>query len=464
MRHYQLGTGKWVFVDWMGIEPGYGTAWGGAISEGFCVPRGLALRAHKPRVEETPVLAPECPWEAGGISPYATFLEDGGVFRCWYEHAGVDESGLAYAESHDGVHWTKPPLGQKPYAGSAETNMLELWTNGHHIFIDPTAPLAERYKLIRGYWGKTVRALVGAVSPDGLRWTRIPDEEPILAGNHADTQSIGLYDEDLGQYVIYTRQRDGAMQRRGINRTVSSDFRHFPPSEPIFEANPLDPPDWDYYANGYSRWPGAVDAHLMRFTVYQHTPDLVNVHLAVSRDGKIWHRPLGREPWVEGGPSYPPPYPSVYACAGILPTAPGEWSTYLGVSASGHNEALVQPGVILRAVSREDGFMSLSSEGRGEFWTIPFTLRSDRLRLNVRTAYSGFVRCEVLASGLGDTGAAVTAGRALPGFTFEEGAAVSGDHMDVPLSWEGDLGQLRGQDVRLHFDLYKADLYALRFD
>jgi hypothetical protein len=460
MRHYRLGQGKWVFIDWMGIEPGYGTAWGGAISEGFCVPRGIALRAHRPRVEPAPVIWPEHPWEAGGISPYATFLEDSGRFRCWYECEGAGESGIAYAESDDGVHWTKIPLGQKVIGGE-NSNMLSLWAHGHGIFIDPVAPPAERYKLIRCYWGDPVRAIVGAVSPDGLAWERIPDEQPVLAGNNADTQNVGLYDEDLGRYVIYTRQRDGMMQRRGINRAVSAEFRHFPPSEPVFETNPLDPPDWDYYSSGYSKWPGAVDAHVMRVSVYQHTPDLVNVHLAVSRDGVIWHRPLGREPWVDNGPYCP--YPSIYASASILRTAPGEWSTYLGVSPSGHNEATLQPGVLLRAVSREDGFMSLSSEGRGEFWTVPFPLTAGRIRLNARVAYSGFIRAEVLAAGSGDTGTAVTVGQPIAGFTLTDCAAVTGDGIDLPLEWTGDLRALQGREVRLRFELYKAELFAVTF-
>lgn len=461
MRHYRLGQGKWAFIDWMGIEPGYGTAWGGAMSEGFCVPRGIALRVHKPRIEPEPVLWPEHPWETNGISPYATFLEDGGRFRCWYECEGGGESGVAYAESDDGVRWTKIPLGQKRI-GDIDSNMLALWAHGHGIFIDPTAPPAERYKLIRCYWGDPVRAIVGAVSPDGLVWDRIPDKNPVLLDNNADTQNVGLYDDDLGRYVIYTRQRDGYMQRRGINRAVSADFRHFPPSAPVFEASPLDPPDWDYYSSGYSKWPGAVDAHVMRVSVYQHTPDLVNVHLAVSRDGVIWHRPLGREPWIANDVQCP--YPSIYASGSILRTAPGEWSTYLGVSRSGHNEgAAYQPGVMLRAVSREDGFMSLSSEGRGEFWTVPFTLTSEHIRLNARASYSGFIRAEVLAAGIGDTGTAVTVGQPIPGFTLADCDGVTGDHLDAPLAWAGDLRSLVGRQVRLHVDLYKADLFAIRF-
>ena len=44
MHRYELGRGKWVFVDWIGVEPGYGTRWGGEGSGGFCVPEGVEFR------------------------------------------------------------------------------------------------------------------------------------------------------------------------------------------------------------------------------------------------------------------------------------------------------------------------------------------------------------------------------------------------------------------------------------
>jgi hypothetical protein len=314
---------------------------------------------------------------------------------------------------------------------------------------------------------KDTFGLFGAVSPDGLRWTHLPGD-PVILKNRSDTQNIGVYDEDLKKYVIFTRQRDNHEGRRGINRAESADFRHFPPSEPIFESTPLDPPDWDYYISGYSRWPGAVDAHVMRFSVYHRAQDTVDVHLAVSRDGKRWHRPMGRDAWADGGPSYPAPYRSVYACTGILRTAPGEWSSYLGVFPEGHNQKGKRtPGRILRAVSREDGFMSLSSATRGEFYTIPFKLDAESIRLNVRTGGSGFVRCEILAADGGTPDSTVmTKAHPVPvyrGFTLEDCAVVKGDHADIPLAWKSDLRQLRGREVQLHFELFNADLHAMDF-
>ena len=461
MRHYDFGNGKWVFIDWLGIEPGYGTRWGGGESAGYCVPRGVELRTHAPDVVPEFCLPLDKPWEKGSTG-YATFLEDGGIFRCWYEHG----NGMAYAESDDGIAWRKPNLGQREFDGSTANNLMSLGMHGTGVFIDANAPSSERYKMVGCMWSPDEKAAIGAVSSDGLNWTPLP--EPVLHHNHADTQNICLYDEQLGKYVLYTRQTDGVMQRRGINRSISDDFRSFPPSQQVFECNPLDPPDWDFYCNGYSKWPNASAAHVMRISMYKHTPDIVNVHLATSRDGVIWHRPQGRQPWITGGPSYPEPYASVYACSGILQTGRGEWSSYVGISHHAHNEPIdnmKSMAGILRARMREDGFMSLSSEGHGAVWTVPFTLESDEIRLNVKTSYSGFVRAAILASSGGNTGSETTANEAIEGFSSVDCQSICGDHIDAPFVWKAgsSLQKLRGQTVRLQLELYKADVYALKF-
>ncbi len=475
VSHPSLGVGKWVFVDWLGIEPGYGTQWGGSLSEGWCVPEGIELKVHRPAVNPIRVIIPDRPWEDNRISPYATFLEDDGILRCWYENGG----GLGYAESADGVNWKKPSLGLCEWKGSRDNNLVPVvglevdpekasgFPHGCGIFKDSSSPESERYKMVSCRWTDTERQVSGAVSADGLNWTALP--KPLMEHQHADTQNISLYDAALDKYVLFTRQAGGLTQRRGVNRAESTDFRHLASSRPVLENSPLDPPDWDIYCNGYSRWPGATDAHLMRLSVYERTPDTMKVHLATSRNGTTWHRPLGREPWVGSVTGPERNYPTVYACSGIVATESGEWSTYLGVTEKLHNQPkedreTARSGIV-RAVLREDGFVSISSRGRGTFWTIPFQLNSDTIRVNVRTLYSGFLRCQILSSSPGDVGSATRFIEDLEDYTLEASQEISGDHIDAPLSWNGagSVGSLRGQTIRLRFDLYKADLFAIRF-
>ena len=92
-------------------------------------------------------------------------------------------------------------------------------------------------------------------------------------------------------------------------------------------------------------------------------------------------------------------------------------------------------------------------------------MNSDRIRVNVRTQHSGFLRCQILASGTAEAGTATREVDPIEGFELDACEPVSGDHIDVPLAWNGstDLSALRGKGVRLRFDLYKADLFAIRF-
>lgn len=476
MRQYGFGQGKWVFIDWMGVDPGYGTAWGGAIGGGFNLPEGLALKIHRVSAEPEPVLRAEHPWENAMVGAYATVLKDDGLYRCWYEPYYLKDGkrvqpGIAYAESDDGIVWRKPMLGLSEFAGSKDNNLVDMgtrgWAHGQSVMKDPAAPPEARYKMVSCGCDKT-RSIATAISPDGLRWTWV---DPIFKGNNSDTQNILHYNPVTQRYVLYTRQADGVMHRRGVNRTESPVFGNFPPSVPVIESSPLDPPDLDIYCNGYSPWPGAAHAHVMRLSAYRHTTDVVDVVLATSRDECIWHRPLGNEPWLLPAAAPRPRLESIYACAGIVPTGKGEWSTYAGGIRHGHNHppdgygtATADEG-LLRVPMREDGFISLSAEGHGQFWTVPFLLESTPLAVNAAIRYSGHVACEVLEAGLGETGEAVTVGKPIPGYTLADCVPVTGDHVHAPLAWRGgDLATLRGRSVRLHFSLFKADLFAMKFN
>ena len=475
MRHYDFGAGKWVFIDWMGIDPGYGTAWGGKIGAGWCVPEGIALKAHTVMAEPEPVLRAEYPWENWQVGAYATFLYDEGRYRCWYEPYYMQDGILAqreiaYAESDDGICWRKPMLGLTTFNGSRENNLVDLgtrgWAHGQSVMKDPIAPPEARYKMV-SCGCDPERALATAVSPDGLHWSWV---DPVLTGNNSDTQNILHYNEATARYVLYTRQSDGVMQRRGVNRSESPVFGAFPPSVPVIESSLLDPPDRDTYTNAYSQWPGAAMAHVMRPAIYRHTPDTVEVHLAVSRDEMQWHWPLREEPWVLLPGRRREDMLTCYSCAGIIPTGPGEWSTFVSVKRQGHNHPENGYGTplpdegFLRVPMREDGFVSLAAEGHGQCWTIPFTLTSSEIRLNVRTRYSGSLRCALLAAGAGETGEAVVEGQPIPGFTLDDCLPIQVDDVDIPLSWKGgSLEALRGQTVRLQFELFKVDLFAIKF-
>ena len=81
----------------------------------------------RPEPKEVVFVADQ-PWE-GNSSGYYTFFQDGGVYRMIYRGWQHDEQQKAaheevtcYAESKDGIRWTKPNLGLVEFNGSKANN------------------------------------------------------------------------------------------------------------------------------------------------------------------------------------------------------------------------------------------------------------------------------------------------------------------------------------------------------
>src|SRR2546430_1820474 len=87
---------------------------------------GAQLRLHEPRREGI-ALKFDRPWE-GAFSAYTTVIKDGGLYRMYYRglpSAGRDDSANAvtcYAESRDGIVWTKPNVGLFEVHGTRDNN------------------------------------------------------------------------------------------------------------------------------------------------------------------------------------------------------------------------------------------------------------------------------------------------------------------------------------------------------
>ncbi len=138
---------------------------------------------RKPQVHPEPVLAPDTFVDGAGVTIYGSVLRDGGVLRMWY-HAipadwdyQTDMSSIAYAESTDGITWSKPVLGIVNH-GLAPNNLTNLGLHSATVFIDPDAPPSHRYRatgcgykaLFLSHPEITSMGYYTAHSPDGLHW------------------------------------------------------------------------------------------------------------------------------------------------------------------------------------------------------------------------------------------------------------------------------------------------------
>ena len=99
--------------------------------------RSVCLYLSKPEVRKDPVLIPsrdnpDAP-DYMATHFYGTVLFDQGKFRMWYYAVhpkpglkDLIEGPICYAESPDGLRWTKPSLGQVMFNGSRENNIIAL--------------------------------------------------------------------------------------------------------------------------------------------------------------------------------------------------------------------------------------------------------------------------------------------------------------------------------------------------
>jgi hypothetical protein len=476
----EFGSTKMVFCDWWFVEAGFGLAFTQAQQAAnnnrpMFMPYGVRLRVARPTLSERPVIVPDHPADGVTMGGYCTLLKDGGKYRLWYESylplEHEDENArICYAESDDGFTWTKPNVGIYEYQGSKANNLVYSHGHGATIFIDPAAKPNERYKMthldavpLQMVNGKQMNAfLFGAVSPDGIRWTRL--KEPLIK-HTSDTQSVAQYDPVTKKYVAYLRgwdpqTRAGYGGRRMVMRTESPEFADFPEPAMVLSLGPEDPPDADIYTNAFRQWPGAGRAYLMIPAIYHRATDTVDLRLAVSHDGVRWHFP-DREPFLSVGEPGSGYEGSIYAGAGTVPLGNGMWAFPVTRFHKTHNMGF-QPtaqhprqGGISLAMLPEDGFVALEAESRGECWTQPATFTGSRLLLNCWGLTGSRVAVEITTAD----------GEPLPGFALDDCAGLSGDQLRAPMTWKGssDVSALRGKLVRIRFSLNRIRLHAFQF-
>ena len=139
-----------------------------------------------------PVIVATEPHEQVGILMFGTLIFDDGRYRCWYHTTG-DGTHFCYAESQDGLTWSKPHLHRTAWHGSTKNNILLSAPDGMVIAnVSVSKSLAEpdparryRAKLFmyrKGDHRGPARGHYLITSPDGIDWTP-PASTPATACN-----------------------------------------------------------------------------------------------------------------------------------------------------------------------------------------------------------------------------------------------------------------------------------------
>ena len=193
---------------------------------------GARLKLHEPHPANV-ALRFDAPWE-GAFSGYVTVLHDGERFRCYYRgnpiagRDGSDTEVTCYAESRDGINFTKPALGLFEVHGTRSNNVVLAgqapFSHNFAPFLDsrPGVPAAERFKALAG---TSERGLFGFVSADGLRWRKLR-ETPLITKGAFDSQNVAFWSASEQCYALYLRTWTGGdfAGFRTISRATSTNF------------------------------------------------------------------------------------------------------------------------------------------------------------------------------------------------------------------------------------------------
>lgn len=438
------------------------------------IARGVTLELQRP-VAAGKVLEFDKPWE-GAFAAYCTVIKDGAVYRLYYRGLpiakadGSESETTCYAESRDGVHWSKPALRLFDVMGTRQNNVILAGSAplSHNFspLLDarPGVAAAERFKALAG----TKRSgLFAFVSADGIRWRKF-SEQPVITRGDFDSQNLAFWSESEGQYVCYLRvfKRLDGKGVRWVARATSKDFLHW--SEPV-EMSFGDAPPEHLYTNQthpYFRAPHIYLGVAARFmpgrqvlTAEQarainvdpgYFRDLSDSVLLSSRGGTRYDRAfldafikpeIGLQNWTSR---------TNYPALNIVPTGASEMSLYV-------QKNYGQPTHHLqRYVLRTDGLVAVRAPWQGgELITKPLKFTGKKLWLNFATSAAGGVLVEIQDAN----------GRALPGFALADGVEQIGNEIERTVSWRAgdDVSALAGQTVRLRFVMKDAELYSYRF-
>ena len=443
------------------------------------------LKLHRPRPAEV-VLKLDQPWELK--ASYAdrpsgmgrTIFKDGDTYRMYY----VAMFRTCYAESRDGVTWTKPALGLVEVDGSRQNNIIgtesgEMMFRPYHEagvlpFLDtrPAVPASQRFKALHPDQGYPYH-LWAWVSGDGKKWRKLQDE-PIITTHLRSAFDGGFsmfWSKAEQQYVIYLRygKLTSAGRIRSVARTTSRDFLKWTEPGPMTFGETGEVPLEHIYLNNtmpYFRAPHIYVSLAARFMPGRQVltdeqarvagvpegrwQDCSETVLMTTRGGTHYDRTftegfvrpgIGPLNWVTR---------SNYALDGIVPTGASEVSIYV-------NRRQGDPSWHIRRYTlRTDGFASVNApyEG-GEMLTKPFRFVGKELVINYSTGVSGSIRVEIQNA----------SGRPFPGYALDDAVEITSDEIEHVVRWKNgsDVGGIEGERIRLRFVMKDADLYALCF-
>ncbi len=469
------------------------------------------------------VFSPDSEWEID--LAYANVLRDGDIYRMYYlTHITSDDfcpkyvfsddeikenkwllyytnTFICYAESRDGINWTRPELNICEYKGSRANNILlrsedipsrKSMFDNFFVFKDtaPDCPADEKYKALAFACGvldpdvkSTFReGLSYYASSDGIhfRFVRILR----VAEGTFDTLNTCSYDEARGEYVLYYRGWHGIPEGgrriegiRDVKRAVSKDFVNWSGFERISVSD--DEPMYTNQIMRYYRNPNILIGFPTRYVERREwTPNydeltgrearidrmnsghpreglaVTDCLFMVSRDGVNWdkYREAFFKPGmeVEANWVYGDCYPAYTMLETISDDGENCEISMLMPKPYRKSKSVVRtPETLYRWTVRKDGFAYYCADADGaKIVTRPLVYEGNDMYINFSTSAFGGVYITV---------------------TTADGESIRtcelfGDSTERRVSFtEGEVASLAGREVVITFEMRDAKLYAFEF-
>ena len=420
---------------------------------------------------------------------HGTVLRVDGKFRMWYvaiDNEALEEFGkftergvfsrLAYAESEDGIKWTKPNLGLVEYRGSKANNIVDLeppilWPS--IIYEAEDRDPNKRYKMVFKSTGGKMRGILDryrgfnylvspvlAYSADGLRW-RLADHNPPIKGNMEGTNFYRFNNKYFVQGHIYGGWApttgmllNGDPTGRVLFAYQSPDFVHWSEGPALsfarhgYRKSPPGTVEEAHTASGaWNRGNVVVSAYLQWHGSVDIPSRWMDVGLMLSNNGIHFREPIPDFQLISRGPKGSWESGSLWGVS-FLNVGDKTFIYYSGLDGGG--STALGRGDIGLAMLKRDQFGYLSLKNKQEVGQ----LMSDKL--NVR----GNVKILANVDGLGSdvnirVGLLDERYQPIPGYSLKDSKPLTVSGLRQPLSWkDGEVVKgLPGKAVYLQAEL-----------
>jgi hypothetical protein len=474
------------------------------------------------RHSDQALIAQTKPWEVaiGWTSIYRN--PQTGKYQLWHQAYAGKRAGdkkfecvVCYAESQDGITFTKPDLDLFPFKDAARTNIVLIGTGGYgdrycnSVLVDANEKDPDRrYKMAYYDWMKDgareYPGLCVAFSPDGIHWkkhlqgplyrtsyggrglpppfadedgyreTPVPDKPvrktwsyPLVMADAVDV----FYDPRRAEYVIYGKMwmdapDGGAAWKHGMGRIASKDFLRWSRPQFILAPDDQDSADVEFHTSPVFFYSDRY--FCLNQIFYRRLQGAIDIELMTSADGLRWDRHFRDQPFL--GRSRAGLFDSRSLFTNSTPVVlEDEIRFYYGA----YNQSPVggvksapgeRSGVGMAAIPR-DRFAGLRPVPKSEQPTLrrplenvgqvtlkPLNLTGCREIVLNADATNGTVRAELLNED----------GYRIRGYSQEDAIALEGDSLRHKVAWKG-VQRLPPGRCMLRLHLKNATVFAVTF-